>query len=59
MFVDLLKPRHTNIRLTSENIQFLIHSLLEAAAHNNLSNKFSSIENFDDDLCCKITGFIL
>jgi hypothetical protein len=59
MFVDLLKPRQTNIRLTTENIQFLIHSLREAAVHNNLSNKFSSFENFDNDLCCKITGFIL
>ena len=56
IFEDSLKPKHTNTKLTLNNISLLIKSLRDAAAHNNLAYKFSSIESLDDTLCLNITG---
>ena len=40
-------------------MKILIDNLRDAAAYNNLSQKFSAIEKLDDEACLKITGRII
>jgi hypothetical protein len=49
-------PKKANTKLSQNKVSLLIKQLRDAAAHNNRSYQFSSIETIDDNVCNNITG---